>query len=330
MSHCELSIQFEREPPLYAPGEPIRGNVLVRVDRDVTCSGLVIEHFWRAEGAGVAEHGVVQSQNIYAGEVRAESETAATFEILAPSGPPTYHGKQLKIAHCVRARLDIPWNLDPTAESAYSLAPDSEHYPQLPVLRNTESQASGLLRMLTLCLGLAFLAVGWLAPWPVGLFLWPLAGLAFFVVIRPWLTEFRAGKFRLETPVRTATPGQELEVELRFTPPVACVIDTAQLRLRCREITRREDGSESEQLVVNTLRNFSVESPDIQPKQSVVLRTLIPIPETDAYSFEGASHEVRWELEVNIDVFDWAEWKQTVPLIVRGNAASSSAPDVAV
>ncbi len=330
MSSCDVSIRFDREDRIYHPGDSVTGTVCVRADQTVRCNGLVVEHFWQTHGAGTVEHGVVQTQNVFQGDLDADQEYTAPFSFNAPSGPPTYHGKCVNVDHYIRARVDIPWAADPVAEATYHLAPGADNYPQLPVLKDVESQARGLLRMLGLGLGLAFLLVGWLAPFPVLLFLWPLGALAIYLCLRPWLVDWRVGKVRLEAPVRTAAPGEELHIELRFTPRKDCVIRAAHLWLTCDEIAvagGKEDVTTHTHQVASSLEHFDVHDVDVAAGTPVLLSKTVTIPDTQAYSFQASENQVLWKLEVSIDIAGWADWNQTVPLIVRARPVeTTSAP----
>src|SRR5574341_390894 len=122
MSRCDLSLRLEKPDPTYRCGEAIRGEVTVVVDEPCRCKGLTVASQWRTHGRGNQREGEPAKVVLFAGEW-SPGEHRYTFEFTAPPGPATYHGTVLNVDHYLTARADLPWSLDPKAETEFLLLP---------------------------------------------------------------------------------------------------------------------------------------------------------------------------------------------------------------
>ena len=105
MSPCNLRLSFEHPDRRYRPGETISGRIDVSAaaDADCPCEALTVGLFWTTRGEGQGDHGQGCSCDLFRGTWRRGERKAYGFELLAPSDPLTYHGKNIHVAWYVEA-----------------------------------------------------------------------------------------------------------------------------------------------------------------------------------------------------------------------------------
>ncbi|HID74651.1 MAG TPA: hypothetical protein EYP56_01490, partial [Planctomycetaceae bacterium] len=317
MSKCDLEIFFDRRDRTYRPGDLVRGTVSVEVNKDVHCDGLVLETYWQTHGRGNTATGSKPSMVLFRGDWAAGTRHEYPFQFTAPDGPPTYHGHYLNIDHYVHVRAQIPWALDPKCKEDYLLLPGSRPYGNLPQ-SDKPRNLTALAGTLGVPLGVLILIVGLLF-FPCGLLLVPVALIAIFLGLRKKLAEKKLGRVELQCKAPTVSPGGAVPLRLRFTPRKRCRLNgiTAKLTAveRCVSGSGTNRTTHVHRLYQKTMA--LVDECQLAAKEPVEAEVAVPIPETAAYSFSAPDNELRWELEVRIDIPLWPDWVDKRTLIVR-------------
>jgi len=346
MSKCELEVVFDRDDRTYRPGEPVRGEVVVVTDQDVSCKGLTVELLWQTHGAGNTDRTVLETLALAPGPWSPGLRHRYPFSFTAPGRPLTYHGHFLNVDHCVAARADLPWALDPKVCEEYLLLPGPESYREhlaTPVDFTVTPSATS---------GAAAKAIGWLL---LPVFLVLLAALLVMVLplvlviggvvlLRRWFAERRLGRVSVEvngpevgqpaepgvaksvasrlgviarpfTP-RAITPGGEVRFQVRFQPRTAVDVDRVVVRLAGTEECRSGSGTNAKTHTHTLCEETSVlaEGVSFIPGVPMELTGVLPVPDLEAYSFRAHNNALRWKLVVEIQVPRWPDWKRDHPL----------------
>ncbi|HYW78786.1 MAG TPA: hypothetical protein VE890_04380 [Thermoguttaceae bacterium] len=327
MSKCDLKIEFDRPDRQYRPGEEVTGTVHVRVNREVQCNGLVVEHFWQTHGRGNRATGTKQSRVVFNGQWMAGESASYPFSFTAPAGPPTYRGHYLNVDHYVRARVDIPWALDPKKQEEYLLQPGSEPYGNRPDPRLVQPKSGGTgMASLGTGVGLALLIFGVILCFPFGFVMIPAGAVILFFSLRKVLAEKKLGKVDLQWGSVNVAPGGHVPLRLAFAPGGSARINaiTAQLTgvERCVSGSGTNKSTHTHKLHNRTITLSGERT--VSSGQPVRLECNVPIPQTKAYSFSASDNDLIWELEVRIDIPLWPDWIEKRVLTVRPNAEAQA------
>ncbi|MEE8452131.1 MAG: hypothetical protein V3R99_09460 [Thermoguttaceae bacterium] len=327
MSKCDLKIEFDRADRQYQPGEEVTGTVHVRVNREVQCDGLMVEHFWQTHGRGNTATGTKQSLVVFRGQWQAGESASYPFSFTAPSGPPTYRGHYLNIDHYVRARVDIPWALDPKKQEEYLLHVGSEPYGNRPDVRLQQQKAGGsAASTLGMVIGGAMLAFGVFLCVPFGLVLIPAGCLVLFFSLRKVMAERKIGQVDLNCGSSNVAPGGNVPLKLSFAPRGSARLNAITARLtgveRCVSGSGTNKTTHTHKLHNRTIALSGERT--VSADQPVRLQCEVPIPQTRAYSFSAADNDLIWELEVRIDIPLWPDWVEKRVLTIRPDAETQA------
>lgn len=128
MARCDLTIELDQPREVHHPGDEVAGHVVVQTDGGVRCDGLIVELLWSTHGRGSTSSGDAESLELFQGEWTGSTSMRYPFRFTLPAGPVTYHGHYLNVGWFIRARADIPWKIDPKAETEIVLASgEAEH-----------------------------------------------------------------------------------------------------------------------------------------------------------------------------------------------------------
>lgn len=122
MARCDLSIELDVSREVFHPGDEVSGQVIVETDDSVRCDGLSVEMLWSTHGRGSTASGEPEVLELYEGEWVGSTHMRYPFRFTLPAGPVTYHGHYLNVGWFVRARADVPWKIDPKAETEIVVA----------------------------------------------------------------------------------------------------------------------------------------------------------------------------------------------------------------
>jgi len=324
MSSCDLAVLFDREERTYQPGETISGEVQAKVNEDVSCKALRIELCWQTHGRGNTDSESVDT--IVQPDLAWRSGMTYTypFSFKAPKKPLTYHGHYLNIDHYVKARVDLPWKIDPKASEEVILIPgktSGDDY-RADSAEEEEKQAKTTSRGLKI--------LGWiLAP----IFIVMLVALLFFlwyvfvlvvvvalgIKLKQYYANKRLGNVVVDTGSSRISPEDAIPVKLCFSPAKAVAVTNASATLTGKEICVSGSGTNK-----TTHRHTLCEEKIILASEyrapgggiPVEFTREIPMPETSAYTFKASDNAIEWELAVHIDIPKFPDWKKKLPLTV--------------
>jgi len=319
MSKCDLQIVFDRPDRTFRGGDEVTGTVHVRVNQEVRCNGLVVEHFWQTHGRGNTATGPKQKQVLFQGNLRAGETLSYRFTFPVPNGPPTYHGTYLNVDHYVAAHVDIPWAFDPKCREEYVLLPCGRDWGYRPALTNASQNFKKFFSMAGVPVGVLLIVLGLIFPCPFALFLIPAGCIAIFFSLRKILAEKKIGTVKLSWGALTASPGESFPLEIRFTPRHSSALNGITAKLvgveRCVSGSGTNKHTHTHKLYERTVP--LVQACQVTAGRPVRVQGNVPIPQTDAFSFSAHDNDLIWSLEVRVDIPMWPDWIEKRVLTVR-------------
>ena len=310
MSRCDITIEFDRANRTYLGGETVSGEVHVRVNKDTTSDGIVLENMWKTHGYGNPDLAILEIQELAKRtQLKAGQEMSFPFSFTAALGPTTYHGHHINLDHYVTAYIDVPWALDPKVTEDYLLLP-GEPPPGMPDKRDelidfTSEPAAWRRTLLYTFLGCIAL--------PLAPIILPVLGV---IWIRKKMVARRLGGIELTTPHLLVAPGEDWPLELKFTPKKSFRINGIQAEILGREAATAGSGTNKTTKTHKVHDGVDKLEPEgqISAGESFDRKYTIPFPETNAYSLEEEDNKITWTVKVRIDIPwfpDWTE-KKTV------------------
>ena len=319
---CDIRITFDRPDRRYRGGETVRGQVHIKVNKDLRCNGIVLTHYWKTHGRGNSDSG--QKHTIQLSEMvplQSGEELHFPFEFVAERRPVTYHGHLIYVDHYVLVEVDLPWAFDPKSEEEYILLPGerplemtgsrgeiiSFSKPSTPVNGVLKMFLMGLLILVTLVLG------------ALALFLLPLIviGIIFYFV-RKQMIAARVGEVEFKLPHVVVGPGESWPVELSFTPKKSFNLNGITVKLMAQELATSGSGTNK-----TTSRHVLHEQTvTLQPSDHLMAgerfskRVDIDFPALEYWSLKESDNEVKWTAEVRIDIPLCPDWSTTTELQV--------------
>lgn len=318
MSKCDLRIDFDRTDRRFRGGEEVTGTVTVQVNEDADCNGIILEHFWQTHGRGNSATGPKLATELYRGPLRAGQSLKYPFQVTAPIGPPTYHGTYLNVDHYLMVRVRIPWAIDPRAKEEYVLLPSGAEYGNLRVTSPTGLINKQTLTGLGVPAGVAMILAG-VFFFPCGLVLVPFGLLVLLFGVRKKLAEKKIGKVALSLGSLRVAPGGQLPLRLMFTPRHTSRLNGITAKLVGSEKCVSGSGTNKTTHTHKFFERTVVLVPECEVTAGRPIRVagIVPIPETNAYSFHATDNDVLWELEVRVDIPMWPDWTDKRTVVVR-------------
>ena len=342
MSKCELRIQLEKDDATYRAGDVVRGVVHVSSgDKGLDCRALTVTLQWRTHGRGNQDKGPAVTQALFKGQWNADTAAAYAFELPAPAGPPTYHGRYVNVDHYVTARADVPWSMDPKAEVEILVLPPPDGTPcdfgpkYQPPQQEMHASAKGntiasgfLLGCFGLpgLIGFVFAAIGALRgtfPWfalPLPL-VFAAVGLGlFFLLQKSRLAAAKLGRPMIKMSPNPARAGETVAVQVFFEPRAGVTLTEASVALIGRESAVSGSGtnrSTHTTEVHNARSPLTLGARNVAAHHPVTLQQTVTVPEDAGATFVADDNELKWAVKVTIGVEGWADWSEDFPLTVR-------------
>jgi hypothetical protein len=322
MSSCDLSISLDQSDRSYTPGDRVSGTVRVEVSQEVPKQELRVTLGWRTHGRGNVANEEVARSVMHAGSLLPGAQHTYPFEFSLPKeGPYTYHGQDLNVDWQLEARSDIPWARDPVAREDILVTP-GDVSP-----RATQSSQSGdragsqqsdpqRARQLALVIGLVAFAGGIAGVLLKGS---PFPGIAsvFGLLIaagpiRHLIASRRTGDVRLQ--LDELTRDDQIQCSVHLAPTASAQINHVRARLVVQEVVTRGSGTNR-----HTYRHQVHEqgADMLAAGRSVhgyAYSVRLPIPQPVPWSFSASDNDLKWMVEVHIDVAGWPDWKSHFPI----------------
>lgn len=349
MSKCELDVHLDKADRTYAPGERIRGHVTVTADAAVRCNALTVALQWRTHGRGNSDSGPESKVQIFEGAWDAGAQHAYGFELIAPPGPATYHGTFVNLDHYLTARADLPWAVDPKAQTEILVVPTpgTAEYDFGPSYKPPAAELSGEGKAMALgsaltagCFGLPGLGimaggvafgVSWLRGTStqgvvpaIVMFLFGAVfaavgfGIAFLFQKRN-VAQRRLGSPLVNVSPQTARAGDRVSVQVTLQPRRGVKLTGAKVTLRCQEKAVSGSGTN------RTTHGHEVHEseaglnapPQLEAGQPASFSASLQLPRDAAPSFAAKDNSVRWTLTLHVGIDGWPDWEREYPITVR-------------
>ncbi len=318
----------------YVGGEVVRGEVVVRVEKDTTCKSLMVEVGWSTHGRGNRASDDVYEENLFIGDWR-PGEYRYPFEATLPHGPYTYHGHYLNVDWYAEARADVPWAFDPKDEVDFELVPSDDPlpatHPSLDVAPTvgfdmTAKVGFGVGAGSFLIAGV-FGLIGYFTDPGLWMFSFVMAAVGLFMAmmgLKAYMTDSKLGevKFELE-PVET-WPGGQVLARLAFTPKSTANVNAITIKLTADEVVVSGSGT-NRTTYTHAIHSEMFElsgAAELRAGQPVEFEQMIMIPRNAPYSFDASDNDLRWKLVGHIDIAKWPDWKSTCGMWVGAKRES--------
>lgn len=323
MPKCDIAIQFDRSDRTYSGGDVISGEVVVSVNTDINCNGIVLTHYWGTHGRGNKDTGtkheipLCDSQPLQAGE-----ELRLRFEFQSELWPLTYHGEYINVDHYVHVAVDVPWAIDPKhAEEFIVLAGqrptqfsgDRSEVVEMKVKTSSDAAMSLTVKLIVGVVVFALLAV--LITFAVFLLPVMLVG-GLFYWLRKRAIKGRVGEVNVRTPVLVVSPGEDWPCELSFTPQKTFRINEVSARLLVQESATSGSGTNSTTHRHTLFDDKQVILPagQLMAGQPFSESLHIRLPETDAWSLDASDNKIEWTMDLRIDIPRFPDWSHKTTL----------------
>lgn len=337
MSRCDLSVRLEKDPPRFLPGETVRGKVEVAVNAPCTCNGLTLWFGWRTHGKGNRTEGMAEQSTLFRGEWMPGMDQGYPFEVRVPSGPATYHGRLLNVDWYLRARADIPWAIDPKAETdllveagkggEYDFGPRFQ--PPEELYRQADRHLGCRLFIISVVaavgafVGLAFgfdNAIGILV---AGLFL--VAGAA-MILHTLWrgIAERKLGVPQVRIGASVARAGEMVPVSVRIRPRAPVRLEGIAAELRGVEEVMSGSGTNRtthRHVLRQSRETLDPGGRELVAGEEVVSGGVVEIPADAPPTFAAPDNSLQWTITLRIGIAGWPDWKRDYPLAVRPRSA---------
>jgi hypothetical protein len=323
MAKCDLSIELDEPDRIYTGGDKVRGTVRVVVDDNVRCKGLEITSGWYTHGRGNVAKGTAETQTLFEGEWMAGDEESYRFELDVAAWPPSYHGNYINVDHHVEVRAKIPWAFDPKASQPFVMRPQT---PPDPASSENVTSVGG-------CVGAGIVAVvllafgGGMIAILAGLAANPLAGLVVAAIVFP-LLGFAAGKFLLprwllgnvesELLTTEVAPGGSVRARMTFQPRRNVTLNAITAELSGSEVCVSGSGSNrtTHRNPFYTDQHTLLESSTLAGGQRKEFELEFPVPDDVPYSFDLNDNDLKWTVELRVDIPRWPDWSKSLKLNV--------------
>ncbi len=306
----------------YSPGDALCGEIVIRTQKKLKCKNVLAKLQCFAHGYGNNASKEIAKLSVFQGELPPGTHRFS-FEFMMPAGPYSYQGHYTNLEWGVQGYVDIPWAIDKKTTEHFTLS--SAHIPshlaeQVPAQPDAHKNGQGLIPLvigsgvmgLGVVLGVVALASDTVIA-IIAIALLVIGGIVFAIGLRSFL----AARV-ITTPHITIEPwplrlGQSAQYTLTFTPGTYLNLNSASLKLVCKEIVVRGSGTDATthtHEVHSEVYNLTAGSSH-QKGQPVTLTQAVTLPAHLPTSFTLPSNKVVWELHTHIDIPNWPDWKDS-------------------
>jgi hypothetical protein len=314
----ELRIEVEHPERPLEPGDALAGVVRLRTARGQEVERLVLRQLWRTHGRGNADRSTLAEHTLHEGPLPSGGEHTFEFQVEAPPGPFTYHGRILSVDHHLEASLEASWADDPTAQVDIGLVPGADTPAPSASSRARASEAvrpgrsgcGGLFGLLLIGVGLFSM--------PVGLVF---VGVGLLILVPSLRTGLAAGRLGSIVPgvhPAVVAPGEEIEIRVEIQPERDVRINRVAATVRALEVCVGGRGSDAtthrEELHAE---DVVLEGPATVPGgRATVFNGSVRIPDLHAYTFTAPSNRVVWQADLHVDIPSWPDWSESTVFVV--------------
>ena len=337
MSRCDIEIRFDKSDRTYAAGDVVSGEVLVRVNKDISCNGILLKHYWKTHGKGNTVTGTMgkiqlcESQPLQAGE-----KFRLPFEFTSELWPLTYHGEYINVDHYVYVAVDVPWAIDPKHAEEFIVLPGQVplHFTgdrsQVIELKDEKSASVNTSLPVKIIFGLVVLILVTVLVIFIPLLL-PFAVIAACMYwVRKKAVSSRIGEVTIKTPVVVVGPGEDWPCELSFTPRKTFSINEVSARLLVEESATSGCGTNSttHRHTLFDEKEIILPAGQLTAGQPFSEQVRVPLPDTNAWSLNVSDNTIQWTMDVRIDIPRFPDWSHKTTLQMVPGKFLSGGPEV--
>jgi hypothetical protein len=326
----DVSLGLDRPDRTYRPGEAITGQVVLRVEEELTCSEVRLALHWRTSGRGDVEQGEAAALYLVLDERLEVGERAVPFSLVAPDGPPTFHGRLLNVhwvldafVHTNRGAVERQKELVLVGARSALLHGRLRGKVRTRALADVPPSAASLgLALLVSAIAAVTLAVMGNGAAALSFFMGVIGcGLAIVgvgMLLRP-LAALRLGRVTLEVPEEVA-PGERLRVAMSFTPPRPVPLNGIRVTLRAEESATSATSGSGPETRTRKRSDFQetvwLSGPKTIEPRGFTGDVELRVPPDAPASFQTAKNSICWTLHVEVDIPSWPDWSVEVPIVV--------------
>jgi len=323
VSKCDIEILFDKADRTFHGGDTISGQAVIRVNQDINCNGIILNHYWSTHGKGNTRTG--EKQTIRLSEIRplqAGDELRLPFEFESELWPVTYRGTNINVDHYVHVAVDVPWAIDPKHSEEYIVLA-GRRPPQFTGDRSEvvelkadpkKSVEAGLFLKLSLAPIIVMVLVALVM---FAAFLIPLAAIGGAIYwFRKKAISGRVGEVELLTPVMVVGSDETWPCTLSFTPRKTFRINEISVHLLVQESATSGSGTNSTTHTHTLYDQKEVirDAGQLISGEPFFEELRIPLPDTDAWSLDIDDNKLSWVMDVRIDIPRCPDWSRKLTL----------------
>lgn len=314
MAACQLIIKLDDERPR-SGGEPLKGTITVRAEKQVNCKGLTARSTWSTHGRGNIDTGEVEKQTLFEGTWQPGQEYSYPFKLATATWPPTYYGTYVSVSHYVMAQAKLSWATDPKAQVEFpviaSIAPE-DLKPTTAPAKSTNFVGAFFIALIACALLAAFIPL-------LMILLVIIAPIAIIVwLVKVVLPRQITGPVVCELKTPRVTAGNLVQANLTFTPRRSSTINGIEWTISCIEECSSGSGSNRQthrhQVLKETIRASDTLSLKAGQKQSFDFN--YPLPTKAPPSLKFSDNHVKWSVTGRIDIPSWPDWTKSLSVVV--------------
>lgn len=323
----DVRVVVEEPERRWHAGETIRGYVEVEVEEATRCGGIsvILERF--THGRGNLDISTLSRQDIFDGGTLEPGVRQYPFEVVIPSGElTTYHGHYLNIDWRIKAQVDVPWAFDPKDEVLVAVDPATTR--RRVTVASEPNDASAMSRGFMLFLGVPFLLVtacigfvimalslqedsilGAVFGLVFGLGSLSAAGQVGYSSVQLWFVRRKLGEVQTTLESGEDEQGAFIDVSLRFIPSSETKLNTAKATLMGREVVVSGSGT-NRSTSRHTLHDQEVELAGeriLSADEAAIIAGRIRVPDGAPCSIDLKDNDVKWSLDIHLDIADWPD-----------------------
>lgn len=331
----QLHIVFEQPERRFEPGDEIKGQVVVVVEKDTRCKGLKVTQQWQTHGKGNTTRGVPTEQLLFEGEWT-PGKYHYPFVFTAPLWPFTYHGDYLNVDWYIKATADVPWAFDPSSEEEFLLRWPENGVPEgqvnralviasfgREVIQSNRGSLLGLFAGGIALFGTVFLVIGLVT----GIFefffftgiTYLFATVLVFAMIKIKMASSKVGDVELSLDPSPAYPGASVVARMAFTPQSDAQINAITATIKGQEVVVRGSGT-NRTTYRNTVHEetISLHPGGLVPRgEPIDVTGVFAIGEGAPLSFEASDNELSWDITYHIDIARWPDWRESKSFVIN-------------
>lgn len=351
MSSCDLSLELDRNPPVYRPGDQVRGKLHVFVNDSCQCDALTVTLQWRTHGKGNKDKGPEDILPLGVFRWLPGESSVHDFAFTLPSGPVTYHGQIVNVDWYLLARADVPWAIDPKIEQDIVLLPAppetnaSTTYrggPQLTARTHdlgpgSKAKPQALwMKAGAVALFHAFFLVffgshlmedgqpNWvlMAFYTVALVM---TGKMLWPDVRNLTAKRKLGDIRITADPPDVMRGQSLTIRAGLEPLSRARLAGVTASLIGEEVAVSGSGTSrtTHRHPLATVKQEMSGALQLFPGQPVELTCTLKVPDDAPPTFRSSDNDVRWRVAVHFDIEGWPDLEEVVDVTVMPSGEPS-------